>query len=62
MLNEVEQVGFIVELAGIEPASKQGHPTLSTRLFQSWVFEHKQDLDHRPVPYPLRCHLMCEAT
>ena len=26
---------WFVELAGIEPASKQGNPVLSTRLFQT---------------------------
>jgi hypothetical protein len=44
---------FGVELAGVEPASKQGNHTLSTRLFQPLVFEYGQDLDHQPIPYPL---------
>ena len=43
-----------VELAGVEPASKQGNHTLSTRLFQTVVFVRRQDLDHQPIPYPLR--------
>jgi len=42
-----------VELAGVEPASKQGNHTLSTRLFQPSVFVQRQDLDHQPLPYPL---------
>ena len=42
-----------VELAGIEPASAQGNHTLSTCLFQTLVFEHRQDLDHQSMPYPL---------
>ena len=46
--------GFVdVELAGIEPASAQGNHTLSTCLFQTLVFEHRQDLDHQSIPYPL---------
>ena len=44
---------FRVELAGVEPASKQGNHTLSTRLFQPSVFVQRQDLDHQPLPYPL---------
>ena len=30
---------YIVELEGVEPSSKQGNHTLSTRLFQTSVFE-----------------------
>ena len=44
---------WVVELAGVEPASKQGNHTLSTRLFQTLVFEPQQDLDHQLRPYPL---------
>ena len=44
----------VVELEGIEPSSKQGHPALSTRLSQTAVFEHRLDLGHLPVPYPLK--------
>ena len=51
----------IVELAGVEPASKQGNHTLSTRLFQSSVFERRQDLDHQSSPYPLKFHPCIEA-
>ena len=39
-----------VELAGVEPASKQGNHTLSTRLFQPSVFMFQQDLDHQLKP------------
>ena len=39
-----------VELEGVEPSSKQGNHTLSTRLFQPSVFEHQQDLDHQLMP------------
>ena len=39
-----------VELVGVEPTSAQGNHTLSTRLFQPLVFEHRQDLDHQPIP------------
>ena len=42
-----------MELAGIEPASKQGNHTLSTRLFQTLIFVLQQDLDHQLEPYPL---------
>ena len=45
-----------VELAGVEPASKRGNHTLSTRLFQTLVFERWQDLDHQPTPYLLNFH------
>jgi len=43
-------VGLIVELEGVEPSSKQGNHTLSTRLFQPSVFERQQDLDHQLPP------------
>ena len=39
-----------VELEGVEPSSKQGNHTLSTRLFQTSVFERRQDLDHQSTP------------
>ena len=39
-----------VELEGVEPSSKQGNHTLSTRLFQTSVFECQQDLDHQLTP------------
>ena len=42
-----------VELEGVEPSSKQGNHTLSTRLFQTLVFVPQQDLDHQLRPYPL---------
>ena len=42
-----------VELAGVEPASKQGNHMLSTCLFQPLVFVPWQDLDHQPRPYLL---------
>ncbi len=41
---------IVVELEGVEPSSKQGNHTLSTRLFQPSVFEHQQDLDHQLTP------------
>ena len=44
---------WVVELAGVEPASKQGNHTLSTRLFQTLVFVPQQDMDHQLRPYPL---------
>ena len=43
----------LVELEGVEPSSKQGNHTLSTRLFQPLVFVLQQDLDHQLQPYPL---------
>ena len=45
-----------VELEGIEPSSKQGNHTLSTRLFRPSVFVLRQDPDHQPQPYPLKFH------
>ena len=39
-----------VELEGVEPSSKQGNHTLSTRLFPTSVFECQQDLDHQLTP------------
>jgi len=54
--------GFpLVELAGFEPASAQGNHTVSTRLFQTLVFEQQQDLDHQLMPYPLKLHADGEA-
>ena len=50
-----------VELEGVEPSSKQGNNTLSTRLFQPLIFELWQDLDHQPQPYPLKFHQGGEA-
>ena len=41
---------ILVELEGVEPSSKQGNHTLSTRLFQPSFFEHQQDLDHQLMP------------
>ena len=54
--------GPCVELVGFEPTSKQGNHTLSTRLFQPSVFVHWQDLDHQPMPYPLKFHSASGAT
>ena len=54
-------LAYLVELAGVEPASKQGNHTLSTRLFQTLFFVRRQDLDHPPTPYPLKFHLPIEA-
>ena len=51
----------VVELEGIEPSSKQGNHTLSTRLFRPSVFELRQDPDHQPQPYPLKFHRAHEA-
>ena len=50
-----------VELEGVEPSSKQGNHTLSTRLVIGRVFEHKQDRDHQLMPYPLKCRRCIEA-
>jgi len=52
---------IFVELEGIEPSSKQGNHTLSTRLFRPSVFVLRQDPDHQPQPYLLRFHPMCGA-
>ena len=52
---------LIVELEGVEPSSKQGNHTFSTRLFQPLIFVLRQDLDHQPQPYPLKFHLTTEA-
>ena len=50
-----------VELEGVEPSSKRGNHTLSTRLVFGEVFEYKQDRDHQLVPYPLKFHHSIEA-
>ena len=50
-----------VELEGIEPSSKQGNHTLSTRLFRPSVFVLPQDPDHQRQPYPLSFHSVREA-
>ena len=50
-----------VELEGIEPSSAQGNHTLSTRLFQTAIFEVWQDLDHQSYPYPLKFHPSIEV-
>ena len=52
---------IIVDLEGVEPSSKQGNHTLSTRLFRPSVFELQQDPDHQLQPYPLKFHPMREA-
>ena len=54
-------LAYLVELAGVEPASKQGNHTLSTRLFWPSVFERQQDPDHQLSPYPLNLHQRLEA-
>lgn len=51
----------IVELEGVEPSSKQGNHTLSTRLSRPSVFVRKQDPSHPFTPYPLRFHRPCKA-
>ena len=50
-----------MELEGVEPSSKQGNNMLSTRLVIGKVFERRQDRDHQPAPYPLKCHRCIEA-
>ena len=50
-----------VDLRRVELRSAQGNHTLSTCLFQPLVFEHWQDLNHQPMPYPLNLHLCNEA-
>ena len=45
-----------VELEGIEPSSKQGNHTLSTRLFRPSVFVPPQDPDHQRRPYLQKFH------
>ena len=50
-----------MDLRRVELRSAQGNHTLSTCLFQPLVFEHWQDLNHQPMPYPLNLHLCNEA-
>ena len=50
-----------VELEGVEPSSKQGNNMLSTRLVIGCFFEHRQDRDRQPAPYPLKCRRCIEA-
>ena len=59
---QTESCGINVELEGVEPSSKQGNHTLSTRLFRPSVFELPQDPDHRRQPYPLNLHHARGAT
>lgn len=46
----------LVEMAGFEPASKQGTNMLSTRLSWPSIFEQWQDPSHQPLPYLLKSH------
>lgn len=48
-------------MEGVEPSSKQGNHTLSTRLFRPWFFVLQQDPDHQPQPYLLKLHCKREA-
>ena len=50
-----------VELEGVEPSSKRGNHTLSTRLVIGEIFVHKQDRDHQLMPYPLKYRHSIEA-
>ena len=50
-----------VELEGVEPSSKQGNNMLSTRLVIGRFFVRRQDRDHQPAPYPLKCRHCIEA-
>ena len=52
---------YRVELEGVEPSSKQGNHMLSTRLVIGGIFEHRQDRDRQPAPYPLKCRHCIEA-
>ncbi len=47
------QPSLLVDLRRVELRSAQGNHMLSTCLFQPLVFEHWQDLNHQPIPYPL---------
>ena len=49
----IAATALCVELEGVEPSSKQGNHMLSTRLVIGRVFEHRQDRDRQPAPYPL---------
>ena len=52
---------MLVELEGVEPSSKRGNHTLSTRLVIGKIFVHKQDRDHQLMPYPLKYRHSIEA-
>ena len=51
----------IVELEGVEPSSKRGNNTLSTRLVIGEIFEYAQDRDNQHIPYPLKFRRSIEA-
>ena len=50
-----------VELEGVEPSSKRGNNTLSTRLVIGKIFEYTQDRDNQHIPYPLKCRHCIKA-
>lgn len=50
------QSGSIVELEGIEPSSKQGHPKLSTRLFRTQFSCIDKTRTTKSMPYSLKLH------
>ena len=50
-----------VELEGVEPSSKRGNNTLSTRLVIGGIFEYMQDRDNQHIPYPLKFRRSIEA-
>ena len=50
-----------VELEGVEPSSKRGNHTLSTRLVIGKIFEYMQDRDNQHIPYPLKFRRSIEA-
>ena len=51
----------LVELEGVEPSSKRGNNTLSTRLVIGRIFEYMQDRDNQHIPYPLKFRRSIEA-
>ena len=51
-----------VELVGFDPTYLLGIIKLSPRLFRTAILVHWQDQEHQPMPYPLKFHLVSEAS
>ena len=60
-IEEIFDTRLLVELEGVEPSSKRGNNTLSTRLVIGEIFEYMQDRDNQHIPYPLKFRRSIEA-
>lgn len=48
----MKNAGFLVEPAGVEPASKHMPDKLSTCLFRNWISENSQNRTNLLFSYP----------